>query len=515
MELQQARLLRAVYSRRQLYEVMVDFWSNHFNIFAAKGADRWLATSYDRDTIRPHALGRFSDLLRATAQSPAMLYLDNWLSASPAAAFGRLAPNNPRRGLNENYARELMELHTLGVDGGYTQRDVQEVARCFTGWTIRQPRSAGEFYFEPRIHDSGEKIVIGRRIAAGGGISDGLAVLDMLARHPSTARFISLKLARRFVSDDPPTSIVDKATAAFRQTDGDIAAVLRVIFEGPEFFAPATFQAKVKKPLEYVASALRATGAQVEISHQLLRYLARMGEPLFLAQPPTGYPDAAGSWASPDMLLTRINFAGDLVDGRIPGSRVRPELIQEKESIARLIAPEGLPEATKSALAEARGPQSIALLLGAPEFQGGSMKFSRRQFLRSTGLGFLALGLPPSFLVRAAHAQTGRNKTLVVVFQRGAMDGLNAVVPFKDPAYYALRPTIAIAEPAAGETRLVDLDGFYGLHPALAPLKPIYDRGQLAIVHAAGSPIIPAPTLTRRITWRSVRRELRGLRTAG
>ena len=182
LELQQARLLRAVYSRRQLYEVMVDFWSNHFNIFAAKGADRWLATSYDRDTIRPHALGGFSDLLRATAQSPAMLfYLDNWLSASPAATLGRLAPNNPRRGLNENYARELMELHTLGVDGGYTQHDVQEVARCFTGWTIRQPRSEGEFYFEPRIHDSGEKIVLGRRIAAGGGISDGLAVLDMLA----------------------------------------------------------------------------------------------------------------------------------------------------------------------------------------------------------------------------------------------------------------------------------------------------------------------------------------------
>ncbi|HEY7167111.1 MAG TPA: DUF1800 domain-containing protein [Candidatus Binatia bacterium] len=370
LELQQARLLRAVYSRRQLYEMMVDFWSNHFNIFAAKGADRWLATSYDRDTIRPHALGRFSDLLRATAQSPAMLfYLDNWLSASPTATLARFAPNNPRRGINENYARELMELHTLGVDGGYTQKDVQEVARCFTGWTIRQPRNEGGFYFEPRIHDAGEKTVLGQRIPAGGGMNDGLKVLEMLAQHPSTAHFISLKLARRFVSDNPPPAVVENATAAFRRTDGDIPAVLRAIFEAPEFFTAATFRAKVKKPLEYVASALRATGADVEMSHQLLRYLARMGEPLFLAQPPTGYPDAAASWASPDMILTRINFASDLVGNRIPGSRVRPELIQEKDSFARMIAPEGLSDATRSALAEAQGPQSIALLLGAPEFQ--------------------------------------------------------------------------------------------------------------------------------------------------
>jgi uncharacterized protein (DUF1800 family) len=370
LELQQARLLRAVYSQRQLYEVMVDFWSNHFNIFAAKGADRWLATAYDRDTIRPHAFGRFKDLLLATAQSPAMLfYLDNWLSAAANAAATKFAPNNRRRGLNENYARELMELHTLGVDGGYTQRDVQEVARCFTGWTIRQPRAEGTFYFEPRIHDSGEKMVLGTRIPPGGGMEDGLQVIDLLARHPSTARFIALKLARRFISDEPPPSLVNKAAEAFLHTEGDILTVLRTLIESPEFFAPQSYQAKVKKPLEFVASGLRVSGAEVQISHQLLRYLGRMGEPLFLAQPPTGYPDAGASWTSPDMLLTRINFATDLIANRIPGARVRVEALADKDSFTRLIAPDALSAATGSALAETEGNQAFALLMAAPEFQ--------------------------------------------------------------------------------------------------------------------------------------------------
>jgi uncharacterized protein (DUF1800 family) len=369
-ELQQARLLRAVHSRRQLYEVMVDFWSNHFNIFAAKGADRWLSTSYDRDTIRPHALGRFQDLLLATTQSPAMLfYLDNWLSARPNPAVARLAPNNPRRGLNENYARELMELHTLGVDGGYSQKDVQEVARCFTGWTIRQPRKEGTFHFEPRIHDSGEKIVLDTRIPPGGGIEDGIRVIELLSRHPSTARFISLKLARRFIADDPPMALVNKAAAAFSDSDGDIPTVLRTLIDSPEFFAPETYQAKVKKPLEFVASALRATGVDVQLSHQLVRYLGRMGEPLFLAQPPTGYPDVGASWTSPDMLLTRINFATDLIANRIPGSRLSREAMGNKDSFARLIAPDSLSTTTRSALAETEGSQALALLMAAPEFQ--------------------------------------------------------------------------------------------------------------------------------------------------
>jgi uncharacterized protein (DUF1800 family) len=367
-ELQQARLIRAVYTQRQLQEVMVDFWSNHFNIFAAKGADRWLATSYDRDTIRPRALGRFRDLLLATAQSPAMLfYLDNWLSASPNRAA--LPPNSRKRGINENYARELMELHTVGVDGGYTQKDVQEVARCFTGWTILGPRGEGEFVFDPRIHDDGEKIVMGVRIPPGGGIDDGLRVINLLARHPSTARFISLKLARRFISDNPPQSIVNKAAEVFSRSDGDIPTVLRTIIESPEFFAPEAYRAKVKKPLEFVASALRATGAETWITHQLLRYLARMGEPLFLAQAPTGYPDVGSAWVSPDMLLTRINFATDLMRNQIPRARVRPDAVGDVDALVRLVAPEGLSPATRAALAGAQGSDRIALLLAAPEFQ--------------------------------------------------------------------------------------------------------------------------------------------------
>lgn len=371
LELQQARLLRSVYSRRQLYEVMVDFWTNHFNVFSAKGADRWLTTAYDRDTIRPHALGRFRDLLLATAQSPAMLfYLDNWLSADPNAPAARMGgPNNRRRGLNENYARELMELHTLGVDGGYTQRDVQEVARCLTGWTIRQPRGEGSFYFEPRIHDTGEKIVLGNRIPPGGGMEDGLRIIELLAQHPSTARFVSLKLARRFIVDDPPTSLVNKAAEAFTKSAGDIPTVLRALIDSPEFYSPDTYQAKVKKPLEFVASALRSTGAEVQLSHQLLRYLGRMGEPLFLAQPPTGHPDVAASWTSPDMLLTRMNFATDLIANRIPGSRIKLEALGDKDAFVRLIAPDSLSTATRSALAETEGSQAIALLMAAPEFQ--------------------------------------------------------------------------------------------------------------------------------------------------
>jgi len=368
-ELQQARVLRAVYSQRQLYELMVDFWSNHFNIFAAKGADRWLTTSYDRDTIRPHALGKFRDLLLATARSPAMLfYLDNWLSVSPNAGM-RMPANARRRGLNENYAREIMELHTLGVEGGYTQQDVREVARCFTGWTLLRPRGDAEYHFEPRLHDTGAKMILGTRIPAGGGLEDGIKVIDLLARHPATAKFIAGKLVRRFVADEPPAGLVNRVADTFRRSDGDIRTALRTIIDSPEFYSGDAYQAKVKKPIEFVASALRATQAEAKITPQLLRYLARMGEPLFLAQPPTGYPDVGNSWISPDMLLTRMNFAFDLFGTRLDGARVQPDVLRDSQNFIRLIAPDGLSPATRMALAETADRDMPALLLAAPEFQ--------------------------------------------------------------------------------------------------------------------------------------------------
>jgi uncharacterized protein (DUF1800 family) len=363
-ELQMSRILRAVYSERQLQEVMVDFWTNHFNVYAAKGADRWLLTSYDRDTIRPHTLGKFYDLLLADAQSPAMLfYLDNFQSVSPNAQAQQQRPgggrgplaqlmrtgNNPqqqqqqqqqqqRRGINENYARELLELHTLGVDGGYTQKDVQEVARCFTGWTIFQPRggaaaaaalmgrdardSAGKFIFRPGVHDNGEKIVLGHKIPAGGGIKDGLMVLDIVAHHPATAKFIATKLVRRFVSDEPPPALVDRVAQTFTKSDGDIREVLRTIFLSPEFNSAPAYRAKVKRPFELAVSAVRTLGADTNGGPQFHQWVARMGQPLYGFQTPNGYSDVAESWVNTGALLERMNFALALVSNRIPGTRV-------------------------------------------------------------------------------------------------------------------------------------------------------------------------------------------------
>src|SRR6266478_1874697 len=360
-ELQMSRILRAVYSERQLQEVMVDFWTNHFNVYAAKGADRWLLTSYDRDTIRPHTLGKFYDLLLADAQSPAMLfYLDNFQSVSPnaqlpqqrpGAARGPLAvlmSNNPQqqrpqqqqrpRGINENYARELMELHTLGVDGVYTQKDVQEVARCFTGWTILQPRgggaaaaalmgrdardNAGKFIFRPGVHDDGEKNVLGHKIPAGGGIRDGLMVLDILAHHPATAKFIATKLVRRFVSDDPPPALVDRVAQTFLKTDGDIREVLKAIFFSPEFNSTEAYRAKVKRPFELAVSSVRTLSADTNGGPQFHQWIARMGQPLYGFQTPNGYSDVAENWVNTGALLERMNFGLALVSNRIPGTRV-------------------------------------------------------------------------------------------------------------------------------------------------------------------------------------------------
>ena len=341
IELTQAKLYRAVLSERQLQEVLTDFWFNHFNVFLDKGADRWLTTAYERDAIRPHVLGRFEDLLKATAQSPAMLfYLDNWTSITPAAGerLRRVAPKARARGINENYARELMELHTLGVDGGYTQKDVQEVARCFTGWTIDQPLRGGKFRFAERAHDKGEKTVLGVTIPAGGGMEDGLKVIEILARHPATAKFISRKLAQRFVADEPPASLVDRMAATYLKTDGDLKAVLQSMFKSNEFFSTDAYKSKMKSPLEMVAGALRATDAKVENAMAAAQAIANMGQPLYRKQEPTGYSNNGEDWLNSAGLLARINFAVALSENKFPGVKI------DRDRFANLAKDTGAPE---------------------------------------------------------------------------------------------------------------------------------------------------------------------------
>jgi uncharacterized protein (DUF1800 family) len=312
------KVLRAVYSERQLQEVLTDFWFNHFNVDARNNRERFLLTEYERDVIRPRVLGSFRELLGATAKSPAMLfYLDNWMSAGPNAPQtgmgdggrpfqGRL---NAPRGLNENYARELMELHTLGVDGGYTQKDVTEVARALTGWTMVPPRQGSGFRFDPRMHDNGQKAVLGHVIKAGGGESDGEQVLDILAAHPSTARFIATKLARRLVSDTPPPALVDRAARRFTETRGDLREVTRAIVTSPEFLSSDAYSAKVKTPFEFVVSALRTAGTDISDARPILRQLQALGMPLYMCQPPTGYKDTADAWVSTGAIVSRLNYA--------------------------------------------------------------------------------------------------------------------------------------------------------------------------------------------------------------
>jgi uncharacterized protein (DUF1800 family) len=461
MELAQEEVLRAVYSDRQLNEMMVQFWMNHFNIFAPKGADLWLTTSFERDTIRPRALGKFEDLLVATAESPAMLfYLDNWLSATPNPTdagnpgqrvgkpalplaryqygvwrpFGRFGgmgrmsrepfgqgpfgfpraqrpgartqgpgqgglPKNPqnqnRRGLNENYAREVMELHTLGVEGGYTQKDVIEVARCLSGWTIDRPQKGGGFVFRPQMHDFGVKVVLGQTISSGQGMEDGLQIMHMLAHSPSTANFIALKLCRRFVSDDPLPALIARASKTFLKTDGDIRQVLKTILTSAEFYSQAAYRSKVKSPLELVVSSVRGLGGQTDASVPLLQMIARMGQPMFQYQAPTGFPDRASTWINSGSLLTRINFATQFAANRIQGTKVdlnglthelaegsQTELVQKRST--RLVGGELAPQtrdAILASLTQATGPAvayaqperevsaAAGLLLASPEFQ--------------------------------------------------------------------------------------------------------------------------------------------------
>jgi len=388
-ELAQAKLVRAVASERQLLEVMADFWFNHFNVYGAKGRVRALLPSYERDVIRRHALGSFRELLLGTARHPAMLvYLDNWRSSSPEPPArvrrARRRPKRPaRRGLNENYARELLELHTLGVDGGYTQADVTEVARCFTGWTVAGIDGDPRFAFRLGRHDGGEKRVLGTVIEAGGGEGDGEAVLEMLMRHPSTARFIATKLVRRFVADDPPLDLVERVAGAFSRTGGEVRAMLRAIFASPDFWSRRALRAKVRSPLEHVVASVRALGAAVGDAVPLARAVARIGEPLYGAAAPTGYPDTADAWVSPGALLARIDFGLALAEGKLRGVSVdlAPLAAAEPERVLQgaqvLLGTGDLSPRTRSfvleklreAPAKARAARAVGLLLGAPEVQ--------------------------------------------------------------------------------------------------------------------------------------------------
>ena len=357
-ELDLATIDRAIYSNRQLYEVLSNFWFNHFNVNVAKGADRWLLTDYVERTIRPNAMGRFENLLDATAKSPAMLfYLDNWLSADPIAFHhmqqelalrrqrfqglfmgmempaprqfpqaGRFPngqppqgpPKKQERGLNENYGREVMELHTVGVNGGYTQADVIQMADCLTGWTIRAPRKDPQFFFDDRIHDRSPKIVMGKTFNYGG-MKDGLEALHMLATSDATAHHISFQLAQHFVSDNPPQSLVNRMAQTFLSSDGDTRAVLKTMIYSPEFWSRDAYRAKVKTPFEVAVSAARALDAQTTVSPQLAQWVGRMGEPLYQCEPPTGYADTADVWVNAGALLNRLNFALTLATNHMPG----------------------------------------------------------------------------------------------------------------------------------------------------------------------------------------------------
>ena len=422
-EFQELAVIRAVLSERQLYEVMVDFWANHFNVFFAKGADRFLTPSYIEQTIRPRALGKFADLLIATAESPAMLfYLDNWESVAPGATppqamrlragplfgprpmFGRpplfdpghdpMRADSLRRqalarvpkGINENYARELLELHTLGVDGGYTQQDVINVARIFTGWSVRRPQQGGDFEFHDWAHDYGEKVVMGVMFPAGRGRDEGVRLLKLLANYPATMHHVSRRLCQRFVNDDPPDGCVDDAVTAWKRSDGDIREVLRAIFRSPDFWAPENVRAKIKTPLEFVVSAARAVGGDPDTTPRLAQVVARLGEPLFLHVAPDGYPEREDAWVNSGALLDRMNAAVALAAGRLPGVAVSLDsIVPATPDAERLIAQanaavlsgtmsENTKQVIRRQISDISDPLqaralAIGLAIGGPEFQ--------------------------------------------------------------------------------------------------------------------------------------------------
>ena len=409
-----SKLLRAMQSDRQLLEVMVDFWENHFSVSIAKSPNRYSMVQYDRDVIRPHALGKFRDLLGAVAKSPQMLYyLDQWqsnvdslhptipeariaarrasMATPPMGDSGLLTIVNHRRSvLNENYARELMELHTLGVNGGYAQHDVVEVARCLTGWTIDRPELGGTFLFRQDAHDAGEKTVLGTRIPAGGGVDDGERVLDMLAKHPSTAHYIARKLAIRFVSDTPPAALVERAAQTFLNTDGDIREVMRTLVTSPEFFSEAAFRAKVKTPFELVASTLRALDAAPDTTPRSVQVVARLGQPTWQHLTPDGWPEYGEAWMNAGALLNRVNFGVQVANGGMPGVSVAkwseaprivtlPAAAQVQAVIDDLLSGRASPQTRDAMMAAATSTDAqqpikrlgelVAIAIGSPEFQ--------------------------------------------------------------------------------------------------------------------------------------------------
>jgi uncharacterized protein (DUF1800 family) len=379
-----ARLLRSIYSQRQLNEVMVDFWYNHFNVHAEKGLDRLWVGAYEQQAIRPHALGKFRNLLGATTRHPAMLfYLDNWRNAKP-----NLTAKSRTQGLNENYARELMELHTLGVDGGYQQADVITLAKIFTGWGFKQPGQkvldGYSFQFNQNRHDSSNKIFLKQSIV-GGGIEEGEQALDLLAKHPSTARQISFKLAQYFVADNPPKSLVDKLAKRFTATNGDIKLVLDTLFRSAEFWDVKYYGAKFKTPYQYVISSVRSTGTEFNNVKPLNDFLKQQGMPLYGCPTPNGYKNTQAAWLNPDSMTRRLNYATNLAKGKLPISASTttapqsPLLIQNNLPRARIIStvdPVKLATTlgnnfsikTQQAIDSSSPDIRAALILGSPEF---------------------------------------------------------------------------------------------------------------------------------------------------
>jgi len=407
-ELMAQRLARDVYSNAQLQEVMTDFWLNHFNVYLRKNEETpYYLVSYERDVIRPRALGKFEDLLEAVAHSPAMLlYLDNSESIgpdSPAAERAKFTdarrPKNQRKapdGINENYARELMELHTLGVNGGYTQADVIQAARILTGWTVDEPQRGGEFIFNPNRHEPGSKKVLGKKIKENGE-REGEELLHMLASRPATAQFLSRKLAVRFVSDDPPQALVDRMAKSYLASHGDISAVLLTLFRSPEFWSAGDYRAKVKTPIEFVVSAARASNAQIENYQPLENALRQMGMPLYGCIPPTGYKWDEADWVSTGALVDRMNFALNLAASHLPGITVSwtptadnagpgaeaemPSPASEETRLEPLVVAGGVSAATRSAALQQFEAQSAQDTASVRPVSEAERPFNRRRAL--------------------------------------------------------------------------------------------------------------------------------------